>query len=130
VALIQKNLDGAGYVFTGTLLVRSHGQMWMVVSRERGISGQREFGVTEALVKAGRLTIEDYKSSWARDPYAPLYDGVDRKVLRFLSDDPLYDRWFPHHPLSRVRRFLADLPGAVRPDPPSAPAAGGASVSP
>ena len=62
----------------------------------------------------GMLTIEDYETSWARDPYAPTYRGVDRSVLRFLSDDEKYDGQFPDHPLSKVRRVLTALPGAVR----------------
>jgi hypothetical protein len=129
-AVVQKTLDGAAYVVAGFLIVPSQGQLWRIVSWERGITGQREFAVTEALVKSGRLTLEDYKSSWARDPYDPLYEGVDRSVLRFQSDDACYDRWFPDHPLSKVRRFLSDLPGAVRVDPSSAIVSGGANVAP
>ena len=50
----------------------------------------------------------------AQDPYEPSYERVDRKVLRFMSDDEAYDEQFPDHPLTKVRRVLATLPGYVR----------------
>ncbi len=65
-------------------------------------------------MNSAKLTIEDYQHSWARDPYDHDYDGVDRSVLRFLSDDECYDERFPEHPLSRARRVLATLPGSIQ----------------
>ena len=65
---------------------------------------------------AGKLSIDDYKSHWAQDPYEPAYLGVDRRVLRFVSDDESYDAQFPQHPLSKVRRLLAELPNNVHLD--------------
>ena len=57
-----------------------------------------------------------YEQSWAADPYDPAYRGVDRTVLRFMSDDPLYDEQFPEHPLSKLRRLLPRLPAQVSED--------------
>jgi hypothetical protein len=116
VSFIYKRLQMPAYVFTGMLVIPSDEMsiVWTVVSGERGTTGVREAVVTAQLMSAGRLTIEDYKRSWAQDPYEPAYRGVDRKVLRFVSDNEAYDEQFPEHPLSKVRRVLANLPSSVR----------------
>jgi hypothetical protein len=116
VAFIYKRLQMPAYVFTGMLLVPGDevNPVWTVVSGERGMTGVREAIVTAQLMTTGKLTIEDYKRSWAQDPYDSTYRGVDRRVLRFVSDDESYDEQFPDHPLSKVRRILATLPSAVR----------------
>ncbi len=70
--------------------------------------------MTGNLIKAGKLNLDDYERCWSQDPYEPAYQGVDRTVLRFVSDDKSYDDQFPWHPLSKVRRVMADLPDNVR----------------
>jgi hypothetical protein len=118
VGLIYKRLEIPAYVFTGMLLIPSVevSRVWTVVSGERGTTGVREAIVTTQLMNAGRLTIEDYQRSWAQDPYDANYSGVDRSVLRCVSDDERYDEQFPEHPLSKVRRVLATLPTSVQID--------------
>jgi len=115
VGLIYKRLQMPAYIFTGMLLMprQQDSQMWTVVAGERGTTGVREAVITAELMNTGRLTIQDYESSWAKDPYDPTYCGVDRSVLRFASDDECYDARFPDHPLSKVRRVLAALPDCV-----------------
>src|SRR5271165_5831280 len=115
VSLIYKRLQKPAYIFTGMLFVPSqhYSQVWTVVAAERGITGVREAVITAELFDAGKLTIEDYERSWAQDPYDPTYCGVDRSVLRFVSDEECYDARFPEHPLSKVRRVLATLPACV-----------------
>lgn len=114
VSLIYKRLEKTASIFTGMLLVPSRSHVWTVVAGERGTTGVREAVVTDILLKAGKMTIEDYERSWASDPYDPSYRGVDRSVLRFVSDDERYDELFPEHPLSKVRRVLATLPSSVQ----------------
>lgn len=77
----------------------------------------RETVVTVELINAGKLTIQSYESSWARDPYDPSYRGVDRSVLHFISDDECYDERFPEHPLTMIRQVLAMLPASVKLEP-------------
>jgi hypothetical protein len=84
------------------------------VDGEHGTTGVREAVVTAELMGAGRLSLADYRERWAGDPYDPGYAGVDRSVLRSLSDDESYDGQFPDHPLSRIRKVLADLPGRIQ----------------
>jgi hypothetical protein len=116
VGFIYKRLKMPAYIFTGMLVVPGDevADVWTIVSGERGTTGVREAIVTTELMNDGKLTIEDYQRSWAQDPYDETYSGVDRKVLRFVSDDARYDERFPDHPLSKVRRVLATLPSAVR----------------
>jgi len=63
------------------------------------------------------MTVEDYKRSWAKDPYDSEYHSADRGVLRFVSDDESYDERFPQHPLTKVRLILAALPASIATKP-------------
>jgi len=116
VALIYKRLDVPAYIFTGMLFILYENifQVWTIVAEEHGTTGIREALVAGELLSAGDLTIEDYERSWAQDPYDPNYRGVDRSVLRFVSDDQSYDSRFPQHPLSRTRSVLAKLPSSFQ----------------
>lgn len=115
MALIYKRLKKPAYFFTGMLIVPKGdaSQMWTAVAGECGMTGVREAVVTDELFKSGTYSLEDYRSSWAQDPYEPGYQGVDRSLLRFVSDDERYDGRFPHHPLTRIRQTLAALPESV-----------------
>ena len=110
--LIYKRLQMPAYVFTGMFFasLETHCSVWTIVDGECGTTGVREAIVTNQLYQSGEFkSIEDYERLWARDPYDPSYDGVDRSVLRFVSDDEKYDAQFPDHPLSRVRAFQREL---------------------
>jgi hypothetical protein len=111
VSLIYKRLEKPAYIFTGMLFVPqgNDAYVWTTVAREHGTTGVREAVITAELFNAGKLTIEEYQRSWAQDPYDPTYHGVDRSVLRFVSDDERYDERFPEHPLSKVRHVLTTL---------------------
>jgi len=116
VSLIYKRQDFPAYVYSGMLItsVRGNSLVWTIVAVERGMTGVREAVVASNLMNAGKLTAEDYKRYWAEDPYEAAYRGVDRSVMRFMSDDESYDEQFPQHPLSKVRRVLAMLPNTMQ----------------
>ncbi len=109
--LIFKQLDMPAYYYTGILItcVKGAWLFWTTVARELGTTGVREAIVTATLMSEGKLSPDEYELRWAQDPYDPAYRGVDRSVLRFMSDDENYDQEFPQHPLSKVRRILATL---------------------
>ena len=121
--LIYKKGRGMGFVFSGMLFVPlDEGSLvWMAIAGESGTTGLRKAGVTTDLVNAGALTLDAYETSWACDPYDPSYKGVDRRCLRYESDDEQYDARFPFHPLTQVRGMLTDLarlsvaPGGIQP---------------
>ena len=111
VSFIYKKLVGTGFRFNGIQIVISKpfSWIWTVVDQEKGTTGVREAVVTDRMIGEGSLTLESYESDWARDPYYPDYVGVDRRNLRYISDDPKYDGQFPHHPLAMIRRRFGDL---------------------
>lgn len=111
VQMIYKQLERPALIFTGIqmLALRQASLTWTIVAREKGTTGIREALVTSSLLNQGRLTLELYEESWACDPYEPLYQGVDRSTLRYMSDDASYDTHFPTHPLSKVRWVLREL---------------------
>lgn len=117
-SFIYKILEIPAYIYVGQLIASVDGAsvVWTVVAREHGTTGVREAVVTTNLMKSGKLTLDSYKQSWAQDPYDPTYHGVDRSVLRFMSDDESYDAQFPKHPLSKVRQVLAALPDTAHYD--------------
>ena len=116
--LIYKRLQIPAYIYTGMLVLSLEPcpLVWTIVAGERGTTGVREAIVTATLMQQGKLTVEEYKRSWAQDPYEPSYAGVDRSVLRFVSDDEIYDEHFPNHPLTKVRHLLAILPANIQLD--------------
>ncbi len=109
---IYKRLEVPAYIYTGMLMACAHELpfLWTVVDGEGQTTGIREAVVTAGLLRSGKLTPANYEQCWAHDPYDPAYRGVDRRVLRGISDDACYDAQFPEHPLSKVRRVLAALP--------------------
>jgi hypothetical protein len=107
--MIYKRLRKPAFIFTGVMWTpHDHGWLvWTVLHGEREATGVREATIATELLKAG--TLSRYDTSWAQDPYFPDYNGVDRSVLRCMSDDEQYDERFPTHPLSHVRRVMRTL---------------------
>ena len=113
---VYKQLQLPAYIYIGMLIIRAQAKIltWTVLAGERGVTGMREAAVTASLLNEGKLTFTSYRDSWAKDPYEPTYRGVDQSVRRFMSDDEGYDQQFPQHPLSKVRRVIAELPRSVK----------------
>jgi hypothetical protein len=113
LAFIYKRFDGPTFVFTG-MLGFDNGDgthFWTVMAGDKGPeAGKREAVVASELLNSGTLTPEQYEREWARDPYDPDYAAVPRMALRCMADDESFDARFPDHPLSRIRRTLAQLP--------------------
>ena|SRR5690242_19466131 len=95
--IIIKQLKMPAYYYTGMLITRVEGiwLAWTTVARELGTTGVREAVVTATLMSEGKLSLKEYELHWGQDPYDPAYRGVDRSVLRFMSDDESYDQQFP-----------------------------------
>jgi hypothetical protein len=115
--LIYKKRNVMGYYFTGMLFDFSLflDRIWTTIAGEHGTTGVREAMVTQELLAAGEMTLDDYETKFSGDPYDPSYAGVERRLLRFLSDDARYDARFPDHPLTKVRALVQALPGAFDP---------------
>jgi hypothetical protein len=117
-SFIFKQLQMPAYLYTGTLVMQVLGMwvIWSTTACELGTTGVREAVVAASLMNEGKLLPQEYEARWGQDPYDPAYRGVDNSVLRFLSDDDVYDEQFPQHPLSKVRRVLAALSNHVNYD--------------
>lgn len=111
IQLIYKHPKGFGFTFSGIQIVplRNASLQWKALATEQGTTGVREATVTKQMFDQGRMTLEGYEKFWAADPFYSMYSGVERKTLRYFSDDVFYDCLFPDHPLSRLRRILRDL---------------------
>ena len=118
---IYKQSQGSGFWFTGMLLtpLQKETIVWTASCTEGQLTGVREAIVTAELLQRGELTLESYEQSWAQDPYDANYSGIERRKLRYESDDERYDLRFPEHPLSRVRNALRELAHRVTVDLPS-----------
>lgn len=110
-AYIYKRLRTPAFTFYGVVVspVAGGTWYWMIIAGERGATGAREAVVAGRLLEEGKMTIEEYQTSWAQDPYDPSYCAVDRSTLRYLSDGEEYDNAFPDHPLTKVRREVKRL---------------------
>jgi len=81
-----------------------------IVMRIQCLENPHNLGARQAAVKKRY----EGRPDWEEDPYDPTYRG---KPMRNQSDDERYDADFPDHPLTRVRRYLADLPKQIDIDP-------------
>ncbi|RKF30721.1 hypothetical protein BCY88_12730 [Paraburkholderia fungorum] len=105
-----------GFAFVGsyTLPFADRSYVIKVQSIEQGVTGMREAAV---MVLMGPPEIDEVTGElvgWAQDPYDPDYRAA---FMRNQADDQKFDAQFPDHPLSKVRRYLAELESAVRVDP-------------
>ena len=111
IQLIYKTGGRPGFDFTGTHLEPGEEQWRIstVTAGESGTTGEREAVVTAHLMQSGVLDLATYQSSWGRDPYDATYRSTKGIHPKFISDDVVFDRMFPRHPLTRVRRALSTL---------------------
>ncbi|KVN82402.1 hypothetical protein WL67_01265 [Burkholderia ubonensis] len=105
-----------GFAFVGayTLPFADRSYVIKVQSAEQGVTGMREAAV---MVLMGPPEIDEATGEligWTQDPY----DSSHRAAfMRNQADDQKFDAQFPDHPLSKVRRYLAELETGVRVDP-------------
>ncbi len=72
---------------------------------ERGVTGMRDATVLEQFVRAGTISPPDM-DGWTFDPYDP---KRRRGFLMNQSERAEYDRAFPMHPLSELRKMVRAL---------------------
>ena len=72
---------------------------------ERGVTGMRDATVLEQCVRAGTVSPPDM-DGWTFDPYDP---KRRRGFLMNQSERAEYDRAFPMHPLSELRKMVRAL---------------------
>ena len=93
-----------GNEYTMNMNVKKHDDIYFVQSSfvEQGITGVRESVILNAMVdEYGSL--ENAWEHWSQDPYDATYSSG---FLMNMSEDEVYDKLFPNHPLSRARKLV------------------------
>lgn len=111
--ILKTRLEPRGFAFIGSITFPFANCSFVVKfqSVERGITGVRENAVW--LMEGSRFGLDETTGKmlgWEQDPYDPTYKG---EFMRNCADDPRFDDTFPDHPLSKVRRYLAELADGI-----------------
>lgn len=111
--ILKTRLDPRGFAFIGsfTLPFSNCSFVVKVQSIERGITGIRESAVL--VMEGSRFVLDETTGKmigWEQDPYDQTHKG---EFMRNCADDPRFDDAFPDHPLSKVRRYLAELADGI-----------------
>jgi hypothetical protein len=99
----------------------------LVTASEDTVTGVREALIThELMLAAGESEKEQLKRNvfpieWKFERYHP---GTRGEIAYLLSDDEKHDAAFPHHPLTRVRRWLRHIERTFRVAPVEEPRVG------
>ncbi len=109
--LAKMPLEHGGFVYVGSYTLPRRDQSYVLKyqAAELEVTGIREAAVIDLL----QLLPDDETDEipgWSSDPYD---DTLNYPVMRNMADDAEFDDRFPDHPLSRTRRFLADLENRV-----------------
>jgi hypothetical protein len=112
IKVVYKYSTGRGpTIGAGALLLAHCGNSSVeleIRGTEQGITGVREAVVLTELIRAAtpaqmdNFTKGRFPLEWKFERYDP---DAQTGMVYFLSDDEKYDERFPHHPLSRVRRW-------------------------
>lgn len=89
--------------------------------KECGITGMRDVTVREFAIREGWIKGGD-EEGWFKDPYD---DSYTRGIRMNISEQARFDECFPNHPLSEIRRLIAEkircsremIVDEIRPDP-------------
>jgi hypothetical protein len=101
---------GMTYLGSITLPFRNFSYVVKVQCMEYGITGIREAVMTEVLLAAGQIQVDEDRPGlilgWWQDPYDP---SVRAPLMRNRAEAEEYDSRFPDHPLSRLRAILGQV---------------------
>jgi hypothetical protein len=113
IAKVPQASNGMMYLGSITLPRRDFSYVIKFQCPERGPTGLREAIVMDQALAHQRVTIDEagQLKGWAADPYDPSFSGG---VLRNRAEAEEYDKEFPDHPLSRVRRYLNAVVPTIR----------------
>ena len=97
-----KQPSGIQYILTFQIQYPSKVLNIQAFYDEIGMTGLRDSIVYEIAAREGKVILGTF-DGWMNDPYDPDY----KKGLRMnLSESEEYDKMFPNHPLSVLRRFI------------------------
>lgn len=103
---------GMVYLGSYTIPFKNHSYVIKIQAPETGTTGMRESIVSTRLMKSGDIKMgSDGFEGWTKDPYD---ENFTKGALMNLSEAPEYDDDFPHHPLSKTRKFLKEVENNIR----------------
>ena len=70
---------------------------------ECGMTGERDAMGMEIYIRAKNIDIDKALETWQEDPYDPTYK---KGFLMNRSEQKIFDKIFPWHPLSEARKFV------------------------
>lgn len=105
VKTIRDNFEGALYFLRMNVGNDSNIIEIQATFEEQGVTGERESYCVSFAQNAELVTISDDKLvGWSEDPYDPSYE---KGIPMNLSEREGVDAFFPDHPLSQAREFIA-----------------------
>jgi len=101
------------YLGSLTLPFRDFSYVLKIQCPETGITGTRDSTVLNALLKAGKVSIDNsgQLEAWMEDPYDASVTG---SLAKNKSEAEEYDLQFPSHPLTRLRAALGHVQQTLR----------------
>ena len=112
-AIIKTPQSPSGMTYIGSYSVprRDFSFVLKAQCQERGLTGLREAAVFGQEAAGLGYDEQGIIIGWSADPYDPTFK---EGALRNLAEDERYDTEFPNHPLSRLRRYLAEIEPTIR----------------
>lgn len=107
---------GMSYIGYIAIPFQKFNYVLQITCREGGITGVREAGIFLKMKLQKKVEINEETGEakgWTNDPYDPSFTS---KIMRNISDDEQYDKDFPEHPLSRLRRHFKSIESSLKID--------------
>ena len=110
---VPQQPSGMTYLGSLTLPFRDFSYVLKIQCPETGITGTRDSTVLNALLKAGKVSIDNsgQLEAWMEDPYDASVTG---SLAKNKSEAEEYDLQFPSHPLTRLRAALGHVQQTLR----------------
>lgn len=104
--------QGMNYVGSLTIPFQDYSYVLRIHAIEVGVTGGRDSVVLMKMMTLKEIEFEgNAMHGWWADPYAPDHKA---ECLMNLSEQEIYDKDFPDHPLSLVRGKLHELEAGIR----------------
>jgi hypothetical protein len=102
-----QDTEGVIYIASLTLPFRKSSYVIKIEAPEISNIGKRDSEIAGKLIRENVITVHETGSeNWVGDPYDPNFNVG---LLMNRSEEPIYDKAFPEHPLSLVRTHLEQI---------------------
>ena len=107
---------GIAYIGSYTIPFKSFSYIVKVQCIEQGDTGMRDTIILEMMIRNGTVQLGEEQGimkGWMRDPYD---DSIHLPYMMNLSESEEFDKMFPKHPLSRMRKYLKHVEETIKID--------------